>query len=120
MSQNQNGNKLKGLIVSIYKNDYDGTLNGVTSKARDALLVGEGVAQVFEEDESRRPTLKLVKRNIGGKEYLHAEPVYPKKQGITMSGGNFVYTHDSRFPNRYPISVHDRIETQEEYNHYSA
>jgi len=29
-----------------------------------------------------------------------------------MFGGNFIYTSDSRFPNKYPIAIHDRYEIQ--------
>ena len=36
-----------------------------------------------------------------------------------MFGGNFVYTSDSRFPSDYPIPIHDRFETQEQYDQLS-
>jgi hypothetical protein len=105
-------------LVWIFKSDLgDSTLGGVTSKATKTILQwGEG-EDVEEEDY---PVLQLVERTIGSEKYLHAEPVNPKKTGLSMAGGNFVYSSDSRFPSNQPISVHDRIETQAEYNMYSA
>ena len=47
--------------------------------------------------------------------YVHAEPVdKPEGKVGPMFGGNFIYTSDSRFPNDYPIPVHDRFETPEQ------
>jgi hypothetical protein len=62
-----------------------------------------------------------VTRDLAGiGEYLHAEPVDgerdARREGKTvgpMFGGNFVYTSDSRFPNKYPIPVHDRWESRD-------
>jgi hypothetical protein len=39
-------------------------------------------------------------------EHLHAEPISP---GWYMASGKFIWTSDSRFPNDYPISLHDRV-----------
>ena len=46
--------------------------------------------------------------------------VYPKGNVGYMFGGNFIHTSDSRIPNDYPIPIHDRQETQEQYNHLSV
>lgn len=112
---------MKGMLVEILKGQYESTNNGVSSFNKEALLVGEGVAQVFDEDP-KRPTLKLVKRNIFGKEYLHAEPVQTTTPGWVgwMAGGNFIWSSDSRFPNDYPIAIHDRQESQEQYEALSS
>lgn len=99
---------MKGLPVNIYRTNYDCTNGGVTSTYDRALLVGKDVAEVFEE--SGEPVLKLVKRIICGREYIHAEPVDNPNGHHRMFGGNFIYTSDGRFPNRYPIPVHDRVE----------
>jgi hypothetical protein len=108
---------MNGLIVSIYKAERTGdcTNGGVSSKATEALLIGDGVSGPFEES-SERPTLKLVRRNLFGREYLHAEPIDPPTGVGWMAGGNFIWTSDSRFPNDYPIAVHDRQESQDQYN----
>ena len=99
----------KGLIVNVYRTPgYNCTNGGVTAMHDTVLLIGEGIAEVFEAQEGQ-PVLKLVKRNIGGCTYLHAEPV-ERGRSHYMAGGNFVYTSDSRFPNMYPVSMHDRTE----------
>ena len=36
-----------------------------------------------------------------------------------MFGGNFAYTSDSRFNWDYPLPIHDRVESWEEYESYS-
>jgi hypothetical protein len=60
--------------------------------------------------------LKLVRRNLFGREHLHAEPIDPPTGVGWMAGGNFIWTSDSRFPSDYPIAVHDRQESQDQYN----
>jgi len=110
--------KLKGLSVTVYRFTQDCTNGGITAKKDSLILVGEGVAEVFEvgEDEIY---LKLVKRNLFGSEYIHAEPVGQTKNDVGyMMGGNFIYSSDSRFReiNAYPIPVHDRSESQALYD----
>lgn len=104
--------KEKGLLVDIYKTpSLKGcSLWGVSEDHDEALLImDEPSAQVFEESEDR-PTLKVVRRILFGKEYVHAEPVEPAK-GSYAAGGSYIAACDSRFSryvNRYPISLHDR------------
>jgi hypothetical protein len=111
--------KRKGLICDVLRSSSygDSTNGGVTARHNEVLLVGPGVDGPFEEDEAKRPTLKLVRRNIFGRDYMHAEPLNQTEEGNVgwMAGGNFIYTSDSRFPNQYPISVHDRQETARQY-----
>lgn len=113
----------KGLICSIYQ-DKDGvncSNNGISSKYKDVLVImAEGEGQVFDEDP-KRPTVKIVRRIIQGKEYIHAEPVNPiKSENIGyMFGGCFIFSSDSRFSrfiSQYPVALHDRQESQEEYD----
>lgn len=92
----------------------DCTNNGVSSRFDEVILS-------WDEDDPPQeingtPVLRLVKRKLNG-EYLHAEPVIPGRKlkansptSHYMSGGNFIYCCDSRFPHRYPIGVHDRLE----------
>jgi len=102
---------MKGIIVSVLRNAEfpDSTLGGVSSKLARFVLVGNGVAEVFSPTEEM-PALRLVRREIGGREYLHCEPLEKPKDCYVMFGGNYVVTSDSRFPNRYPIPIHDRFE----------
>ena len=110
----------KGLNVNIYKPHYgDSSNGGISSQFDQAVVIDPSMPEIFEADKDS-PALKLVRRNIGGSVYIHAEPVdpCPSNQVGYMFGGCFVYTSDSRFRNvcQYPIPLHDRSETQEEYD----
>jgi len=102
----------KGYIVEIMGTDC--TAGGVTSGHKDALLIGEGVPEIFEQS-SERPTLVL-RRGPGGRQYVAEPLVQPEGMCGPMFGGHFIYTSDSRFPSDQPIHVHDRFETWETYN----
>jgi len=112
-------NNNKGMSASIYENKGHGNCSngGISSYCKDVTIVNSK-CKVFEADE-QSPAVVIVKRIIGGKEYLHAEPV-EKPTGIGwMAGGTFIYTCDSRFREEfgnYPISLHDREESQKEYD----
>lgn len=111
---------MKALSIEIYKDgsDYDCTNGGISSKYKDLLLVcDEGNIEI---DENNLPQ-NLVKIVVGYKGLLHIEPL-AKPTGIGwMAGGNIAYTFDSRFRrlSPYPLSIHDRQETQEDYNAYN-
>ena len=119
--------KRKGLICGILENKDIGNCsnNGISSRHDSVLVVMDNPrAQIFEEDP-KRPTVKIVRRNIFGKEYIHAEPVNQPKEGNIgwIMGGCFITTSDSRFSNLvspYPVPLHDRQETQEEYDMLSS
>lgn len=118
------------LNVQVLYTTYGGTISdctngGVTSKNERVILVPEGCTAEQIADlkaTATLPILKVVRRNIGGREYLHAEPIdAPGRNpiGSWMAGGNFVYSSDSRYSQwvaQYPISVHDRTETPEQYD----
>lgn len=118
------GKKKAGMWVDILKpaSGSDCTNGGVTSKAEHALLIGEGVAEVFGEKPGE-PVLKLVKRMLWGQPYYHAEPAETPKGVGWMFGGNFIHTSDGRFHDAvghsYPIPVHDRTESPELYRRNS-
>ncbi len=101
---------MKGLFVFVLRgvDGYDCTNGGVTTKYQQFVLIGKDIPEIFTPDKDA-PALYLIERMIGGRQYFHASTT-PGSSG--MAGGNFVYTSDSRFPNRYPISVHDRFETK--------
>ena len=100
----------KGLMVYVLRTpDMDCTNNGVSSRHDRFTLIGEGVSGVFEPTPET-PALLLVERTIcGGRKYLHAVPADIGKRH-SMFGGNFITASDSRFPNDYPIPIHDRFE----------
>ncbi len=131
----------KGMIVSIYKpaDGFDGTNQGVTSKADHAMIVGPVIEicsktifgkayepghghceerKVREDlvipeiftDTGDRPVLRIELRHA--QTYMVAVPADIPEGTWTMFGGNFIYTSDSRLRAicPYPIPVHDRIE----------
>lgn len=122
---------MKGLTVNVFRWSLgDCTNGGVTERVNSFILVDESIKEVPFEVQEGGLYLALVKRNIGGREYLHAEPrvnggvlcshgTLASKLAGPMAGGNFIYSCDSRFPSPYPISVHDRFETWKEYESMS-
>lgn len=108
---------MKALSINVYRHGtYDCTNDGITSRYNSLLLVcDEGYIEI---DETNPPEnlVRLVVRHFGGKEYKHIEPVAQPEGAGWMAGGNIAYTCDSRFPSDYPLSVHDRQETWEQYD----
>lgn len=109
----------KGLMVDVLthkpylKQNVDCSANGISSKNDTLILIdeeNENFCKVFEGDETN--TVKIVRREIGGRKYIHCTPITerPKNCNGPMFGGNFIYSSDSRFPNDYPIPIHDRYE----------
>lgn len=107
----------QGLTLSIYRDadGYDATNGGQSSQVQNITVCD--FSGPFEPSESA-PEFKLIRRNIGGREYCHLEPAQPCPQGMIgyMFGGNFAYTSDSRFPFDYPLPIHDRAETSKQYD----
>jgi hypothetical protein len=110
------------LHVYVYRNDLgDSTNGGITSNVKSILLC-TSKEEAVEEMKKGVPALYLENRNLSHGMYKTAYPGTSKPNGHVgyMAGGNFVYTSDSRFSEyfgtSYPIPVHDRSETQEEYN----
>lgn len=72
------------------------------------ILVGPRLPDLFEETPDC-PAVELVRDRAG---YFSAVPGALKDAGVwTMFGGAFIWTSDGRFPNDYPIPLHDRVET---------
>lgn len=116
---------MKAHRVYILRNTLgDCTNNGVTSRYDDIYLFNGGTAEeVYEYAENHNiPTEICFKVEVVWKgqpnEYHRAVPVF-RNGKHWMAGGNFAYSCDSRYNEiagiRYPISVHDRTETMEEY-----
>ena len=113
----------KGMILSIYIAEGYRQCGGViTRTCKEVLLVGEGVPEIFDARPDR-PAVKLVRRpNLGrdGGDYKHIEPVDAVPAGQTgyMMGGAYVGSSDSRVRDilgDYPLPLHDRSETWEQY-----
>ena len=98
-----------GLICHIYKDATlgDCSLDGINAKNDKVLLVLPNGGPFSEEYATKNgvPIVRMVERSIFGKTYKHLEP---DAEGTYAAGGCYVKTCDSRFPNEYPLSLHDR------------
>lgn len=103
--------KVMGLPVQVLRGIYDtDTTNGGVSSKRDRfILIGDGIPEVAEpRDEDEILVLKT--RNILGKYDYHYVVPYALQDGHSMMGGNYIHSADGRFPNKYPLAIHDRVE----------
>ena len=110
--------ELNGYRVRIYKSGNDtSSQNVVSSKFDTIILVTDGIKGDSFSVMSNEPYIKLVKRNLFGKEVLSAEPVnFGVDNNHKMFGGTFVWSSDSRFRDdisERPIPLHDRVEVYE-------
>lgn len=97
----------KGLICEIYKWSLrDCSNGGISSTHTKVTLVGDNIPQIFPVSDAA-PAVVIKSKIWDSEPYYYAEPVGLKG---TMAGGAFIYSCDSRFPHRYPISLHDRVE----------
>jgi len=97
----------KGLIASIYRDEYKCRLNKLDN-FQSVVVIDPELDPIFEP-KSDMPAVRLVRHTFFGKPYIHAEPMEP---GMYMFGGSFIYSSDSRLNaiNKYPIPLHDRQE----------
>ena len=103
-----------GLTVNVYKNGYDCTLNGISSKCNELCLIN--VDGPFNPDDDK-PAALLVPGNLPNTVKIIPANVNEDKTWV-MDGGNFAYSSDARFNNavekiagyRGAVSIHDRIE----------
>lgn len=111
---------MKALPISIFEDKKIGNCsnNGISSRFKEVLLVCEEGFVEIEENNPPENLVKLVVRNLFGKEYKHIEPVARPTGAGWMSGGSLVYSCDSRFREMsdYPLSFHDRQEDWEQYD----
>ena len=112
VGQYAEGGELSGLIANIYRSDYDSPTNKMYGKS-NVTIIDKEVSEIFKANESR-PAVRLVRRKFrfgsDEYEYIHAVP-YDQSDNEGMFGGTFIYSSDSRFPSKYPIPLHDRVES---------
>lgn len=110
-----------GLRVSIYRGGYDSTLNVFYGKQSVTLVNVEGPF----EPTADAPAAELI-RGYGNTAII--VPAEPDSTKIQMFGGTFGATSDSRFQraveklvgvSHLAIAIHDRRETQEQYEAFS-
>jgi len=109
---------------NVYKNagsDYDCTNGGISSKYDKVVFVANG------EQSDEPNAVRIIRRGFGSRIVFHAEPIAQDGTLINgMAGGNFV-SFDSLVADMYPeypelqdfyglIALHDRSETQAEYD----
>ena len=103
---------MRYITVEIYKRNGDASpLNSISSRYdRVALPCSDGPLE--DDDIAGIPVIKLVRRTIRDRDYVHAEPEGETQQ--PMYGGCILDTSDSRFQETtgvpYPIKLHDRFE----------
>lgn len=113
---------VKCLPCSIFRDSLGDCTNGGISSAGQKLDLLTDDLYGFRTANLLR-LVELEKRVVcGGKIYRDVIPViYPGRWW--MSGGNILYSSDSRFEHytgsMYPLVIHDRYETPEEYELYS-
>ncbi len=123
---------MEKLTVFVYRDNLrDCTGNGVSSRHDTMTLFmyckkEEALKHCEDNGIEVDSCLYLNMRQLWGEDHVFAEPlVKPCNKVGPMFGGNFVYTSDSRlykFGGTYhlPIPIHDRFETQQEYDGLSV
>lgn len=119
MDATNGGFCMKGLLCGILEDKSIGNCSagGISESVTDVVLLTDlKEARVFEPKNS---TPAVVLKRMG--DYVWAEPVEPCPKGMIgyCVGGTFIYTCDSRYEKitgvRYPIPLHDRCDTPENY-----
>lgn len=124
------------LPCSVYRDSElgDCTCGGASSRWNDLYLcrdyvTEDDVLEYCEEnncmDEVERFVQTETRKLFGTRIYKNIKLVFEGRQKIRhmlggMSGGNLLYSCDSRWEEitgcPYPLSIHDRYETQEQYD----
>lgn len=114
---------MKALPIEVYvtkrQRDCDCTNGGISSKYEQLLLVCDEGYVTIDEENPPENLVKVVTRNFGFGTFKHIEPVEKPIELGWMDGGNLAYSCDSRFSRlagEYPLCVHDRQDTQEQYD----
>ena len=109
---------MKALNIEVFKNPlFKGCSNGGISEKYNSLLLvcDEGNVDIDENNLPENLVI-MVTRDLGFVVHKHIEP-YARPEGLGwMAGGAIAHTSDSRFGFDYPLSIHDRQETQELYD----
>ena len=113
-----------GLILDIYRSDYDSELNVFRGKKSVTVVNIEGP---FEPTEDR-PASYLTGNAYGNPIIVpNSWRELQDESGLVMFGGSYATTSDSRLREALgihdfygAIPVHDRVESWEEYRRYSA
>lgn len=107
-----------GLLVNIYRSDYDSALNAFHGKKRICVV---NIPGPFSPSEDM-PAARLEKK--GKNCVIIPEAEVPEGKTPYMSGGTFASSSDSRFSQATDmyaaIPIHDRCETWKQYRMLST
>ena len=102
---------MRYITVEIYKRGSVSPLNSLSSRF-DRVALPCATGPLEEPEIAGIPVIKLVRRQVAGREYVHAEPEGDTRH--SMYGGCILDASDSRFHEAtgvmYPIKLHDRYE----------
>lgn len=114
--------KLKTLPAEIYKHrGTDCSNDGLSSRWDDVLILCDDGFYDVDLDNPPENLVVLDKRQLWGEDHYRILPFKDKPDGCVgyMFGGTYVASSDARFVRMCGTSVlplHDRCETQEQYN----
>lgn len=124
---------MRKTLVFVYRDSLgDCTNNGATSRHSQMTFFWEcskeqALSYCKEYNINPDSALVLIKRELWGEDHSYAAPlIWPSDKLGPMFGGNFIYTSDDNFykmcglKTASPISVHDRFETQAQYDALSV
>ena len=114
---------MRALSIEVFKHNMGDCSNGgITSKYNELLVICPDGNVEVDENNPPENLVKVVEKDYGFTVYKHIEPVKKPEHIGWMSGGCIGYTCDSRFRrmSEYPLAIHDRQETQKEYDTYSS
>lgn len=113
---------MTALRLHVYRDNIgDCTNGGISSKYNELLVICDDGYIDIDENNPPENAVKLVKRKLFGKTLFHLEPIAAPKGVGWMFGGNYAATSDGRFSEMLggmygAVAIHDRQESQKEYD----
>lgn len=112
-------NTYKAIGLGVYRSGRDCTNGGISSRYEQIYILHEKGYMNIDLDNPPENLMVIKEKKLGEKTYKYLEPLKecPSDRAGYMMGGNFAYSSDARFDdiNKYPLPIHDRSETWEEY-----
>ena len=111
------------IAVYVFRDDLaDCSNNGVSARYKRLQMISE--SEMLDFVGNTENVVVRIDRVLFGKIMPVLVPFdlyrdYKTHRLPVMFGGNFAYTSDSRFNWDYPLPIHDRVESWEEYESYS-
>lgn len=113
----------KALPVHIYKHKgQDSSNGGISSRYDEILLLNpDGYVEVDLDMPPENLCVYVRRVLFGNEEHDYIEPYAPVSESSVgyMDGGTICDSCDSRFQGKHPVPLHDRQETQKQYDSLS-